>query len=124
MDLNVVVANIYAKTTERGIKEVNFMRLTVYKYTLLPLDSQTFRIPGFQKFLSLQVQRGKPCLWATVDADAPVVDVEVFTIGTGCRFDKGPEWKYCGTFQIEDESLVFHTYYKVEESHGRGQQAD
>lgn len=41
---------------------------TVYKYPLLILDEQEVELPFGAHILTVDVQRGEPCLWALVES--------------------------------------------------------
>lgn len=88
---------------------------TIHKFTLEIVDTQTVCMHLPVQLLTVQVQRGKPCLWALVDTDAPSVDVVIAMYGTG--FDM-PDWlpglgpKYLASFQMHDK-LVCHVFATV-----------
>lgn len=78
---------------------------TIYKY---PLNNIYIKGPII-KFLSVQSQRGLPCLWAEIDTDLPNKNYLVSITGTGLNIPKNGI--YIGTIQTED--YVFH-YYLIE----------
>lgn len=85
---------------------------TIYKFPLEVTDIQTLTAaPG--EILTVQVQRGVPCLWIKQAIDAEVTHriIEIYgtghdmrTVGPGLRRD------YIGTFQMHDGDLVFHAF--------------
>lgn len=50
----------------------------IYKYPIETVDQQQVKMPDGAQILTVQVQNGKPCLWAMVDPDVAEV---TFTIG-------------------------------------------
>lgn len=88
------------------------MSIRIYKYAIGILDEQHIVMPAGSRLLSVQAQRGKPQLWAMVDTDAPTVIREFALCGTG----HDATWVavrggvYVGTFQMNDDSLVFHLF--------------
>ena len=82
----------------------------IFKYELHPLK-KTICTHALVKFISVQVQRGIPCIWAEVNDSNETVEVEFQTIPTG---GKVPDmsFNYLGTFQLDGGNLVFHVYIK------------
>ena len=84
---------------------------TIWKYPLEFEDVQTIQMPIGAEILTVQIQDGKPCLWAEVDADDKVSAeprfIQIF--GTG-QYNMGMSWdrKYIATFQIM--KLVYHVF--------------
>lgn len=81
----------------------------IWKFPLAVTDRQSVRMPAGAELLCVQVQRGVPCLWALVDPQAPLHEVELTTYGTGHPIDGDPG-DYIGTYQLRDGSLVFHVF--------------
>jgi hypothetical protein len=83
---------------------------TIYKYELTP-NGIVADMPRGAEVLTVQVQHGKPCIWAMVDPDAPTHTRHFRVIGTGHRFEADVlRSMYVGTFQLEGGSLVFHVF--------------
>lgn len=82
---------------------------TIWKFELETEDEQTLSVPFDAKTLDVQVQKGKPCLWARVRSDLPKRDVTILTRGTGHPMT-GDEGDYLGTYQLDDRALVFHVF--------------
>jgi hypothetical protein len=80
---------------------------TIYKYpidaSLAALEMHSGAIP-----LTVQLQDGRPYLWALVDTEQPkeLRDFEIY--GTGHPIDTNI-FSYVGTFQMSD-GLVFHFF--------------
>jgi hypothetical protein len=70
----------------------------------------TIGIPHNSEFLTLQMQRGIPCLWFEVDPDTPEEMRTFHVIGTGHTVPEGIALEYVGTVQAFDETLVLHVY--------------
>lgn len=84
---------------------------TIYKYQLTAQSKQTIQLPRFAISLSVQLQHGKPCLWALVDTDEPAQEYIVRAYGTGHELDELPVgFEYLGTAQSADGHLVFHFF--------------
>lgn len=79
-------------------------------YPLSVTNTQQFEIPEDSEFLTVQMQRGQPCLWAIVDTEKPKIIRNVHIVGTGHEITFSvAECKYVGTFQPSDD-LVFHVF--------------
>lgn len=87
--------------------------MRIYKYELLSEKEQSFLLPEGSKLLTVQVQYGKPHIWALVNPDAPLCTKRIKIYSTG--FDNIDdsvlkEFEYFGTFQLHDGNLVFHVF--------------
>lgn len=88
------------------------MSRTIWKY---PLPAKYYgdfelELPDGAVFLSLQVQRGVPCLWAMVDPSAPKVRETFKWLLTGDEVPTGTDWGYVGLVQLHDGGLVVHLW--------------
>ena len=86
--------------------------MPLYKY---PLDlsceqPQSLSLPAGAKILSMQVQHGRPCLWALVEPNAASECWTVRIVGTGAPFELQPHEAYLGTVQMNDGALVWHAF--------------
>jgi len=84
----------------------------IYKYVLEVTGDQSIAMPDAAKVLAIQVQHGKPCVWAEVDSEQTVTAFRRFvTVGTGAPtpedFDK---LHYVGTYQLDSGNFVGHVY--------------
>ena len=83
----------------------------IFKYQLQINDLQNLNLPVGAKILSVQAQRGIPCLWALVDdSEKEYSDVKVSMYGTGHPISE-KELKnkmFAGTVQIGE--LVLHVF--------------
>ena len=81
---------------------------TVYKYMLETCDEQRVTMSTGAELLTVQVQHGVPCIWARVDIDPLVPQVQrlIRMRGTGHQNANGV---YVATFQYQF-GLVFHVF--------------
>jgi hypothetical protein len=81
---------------------------TIYKYPLLILDEQELEMPMGAGLMTVQMQRGQPCLWVLVDTRNTMEKRKVLIRGTGHpATDVG---RYIATFQMKGGELVFHAF--------------
>ena len=88
--------------------------MSVWKYAIpQPLmDRFTVVMPEGAKVLCIQLQYGRPCLWALVDAAAKVEERRFYIVVTGHDADGVENMTYIGTFQTA-EDLVLHVFEAV-----------
>lgn len=84
----------------------------VYKFPLEISDEQKVSMPEGAKVLTVQVQKGKPCLWAECNTDEEPVLRTFLIRGTGHPIDDEIEKEYIGTIQMCEGSIVFHVFEK------------
>jgi hypothetical protein len=83
---------------------------TIWKFGLEITDEQTINIPVPYQLLTVQINNGKPCLWAIVDSEARTTELKIYTYGTGHSMPDRLQY-YIGTYQIVDEHIfVFHVF--------------
>lgn len=56
---------------------------TIWKFPLSTTDRQVLAMPRGATLLSVQIQRGVPCLWALVDSTSPMGKRYIAVYGTG-----------------------------------------
>ena len=86
--------------------------MTTYKYELEIEDTQVITTAKIVRWLDVQVQHGRPCVWAIVDEEA-TEDEEKHTIttyGTGHPM-REPVGQYLGTIQMHGGDLVLHVFW-------------
>lgn len=84
---------------------------TIHKFTLNTNNVQVLALPRFSECLSLQVQNGKPQLWALVDTEQTAAEFTVICFGTGHEVPRlPPSHKFLGTAQLASGSLVLHFF--------------
>jgi len=83
----------------------------VYKYPLDIQDEVVVMMPKGARVLSVQVQNGRPCLWAAVDPNKMTLEERWFRIaGTGYPVEDSIIENYIGTVQMYEGKLVFHVF--------------
>lgn len=76
---------------------------TIWKFPLLVQSEQHIEIPQTHEYLSVQMQAGKPCLWAIVDPGTKIQTVRISchpTGGIGAP-SRNDDHKFLGTVQID-----------------------
>jgi hypothetical protein len=86
------------------------MALKIFKYELTAADKQTLTLPVI-KVLSVGFQPGKLCLWALVDPESVLKQVEVEIVGTGHDKEPVEGQEFLGT--VFDHPFVWHVFYRV-----------
>lgn len=90
---------------------------TIWKFPIPQQDEFSVEIPKNAHLLTLQTQRGQPCLWAMVKPEDEKEIRRFRLIGTGHPIpddNPGEEMKHVGSFQLADERLIFHLFEIVE----------
>lgn len=85
---------------------------TIYKYKIEATDRQVLKMPKYAELLCVQIQDGEPHLWAKVDTDNELTDVEIHVYGTGHEITESNLY-YIGTFQLRQGALVFHVFQNL-----------
>lgn len=86
------------------------MRRTIWKYEVMP-GVFDLNMPAGARVLSVQVQRGKPYIWALCCPDNEIEKRRFCALGTGHACPEDIESaRFVGTFQFEDRALVFHLF--------------
>ena len=84
---------------------------TIWKYELEVTDEQVISVPVEAQALAVQVQGGKPCIWALVDSEAERRHRTVYIHGTGHEVSLGAQsGRHLGTVQLAGGALVFHVF--------------
>jgi len=81
----------------------------IFKYPLEVLSEQVVKMPKGAVILDVQVQNGKPCLWAVVDQYSPTVERTIYTLGTGQEVALRNR-KHIATYQLDGGELVYHVF--------------
>lgn len=85
----------------------------IYKYPL-NFPNTTLEVPRGSRVLTVQVQRGVPCVWIECDPDAELTRLSLQVFGTGHAVPDG--LRYVSTIQEADGALVWHFYQEKEEA--------
>ena len=83
--------------------------MIIGKFPLSMEDVQQIEMPEGAEILTVQLQRGTPCIWALIDTDKPKQLVEIEMFGTGHPMDDKLR-KYIGSFQMKEEQFIFHVF--------------
>ena len=89
--------------------------LTIHKFQIGPHITATgvVELPQEFRVLSVQVQRGVPCMWVLLDDAAPRLPTGIAIRSTGHDCTGLLNWAPAGTFQLDDGALVFHVFVRV-----------
>lgn len=74
--------------------------MKIHKYPLEINDVSTVHLPAGAQVLAVQIQSGKPCLWALVDPEADTETRLFTTRGTGKPLSE-PIGDYVATYHLE-----------------------
>ena len=88
---------------------------TIWKYELIITDIQEIEIPKNSHILTVQTQRGMPCIWAIIDSEAEKSKLKIYTFGTGNPIPRNFNGEYIGTYLVKNDELVFHVFSKRQE---------
>lgn len=84
--------------------------MRIHKYPLRIADEPAVTMPRGARLLAVQVQHGRPCVWALVDPDAPLVTRRLALRGTGHPAEGLAMAPFVGTFQLEGGAFVGHLF--------------
>lgn len=82
---------------------------SVFKYELPMDDWVSVTMPEGAESLCVQVQHGKPCLWARVTVGASPAVHHFRIAGTGHNLGSNVG-RHIGSFQLAGGELVFHVF--------------
>jgi hypothetical protein len=91
----------------------------ILKYELDVVESQVIDIQS-DKILSIIEQNGNIVVYAVVDDTLPMIGYRFFIIGTGSKREHLERYFFLGTVKLAQGQLVFHVYYKRENSRSVG----
>lgn len=83
------------------------MAKRIFKYNFEIRDNFKIQMPRHAEILCVKVQGRLPQLWALIDDDAPLVDVNFSIHGTGHEVFGGI---YVDTFMTNQQALVWHMF--------------
>lgn len=92
------------------------MTQRVWKFDVPISDELTVEMPANAQILAVQVQTGRPAMWALCSPDAPRETRRFRWFGTGHPMPPvGLTWGhiYRGTVQIAEGALVFHLFEMI-----------
>ena len=82
----------------------------IFKYRLSLASEITIVSGPIIKPLTVDFQRGIPCLWAVVDTSLPDTRYEVIVSGTGCPMPDVPLDTYLSTTLCMEDNIVLHWF--------------
>ncbi len=84
----------------------------IWKFPLEVTYTQDILVPKGSDFLTVQVQKGIPCLWVLCNPEETIRDtLKVFIFGTGHPiFDNASIGSYVATFQLDDGEFMGHVF--------------
>lgn len=90
------------------------MEKRIWKYEINP-NKVIVEMPKGAEILTIQTQNETPCIWALVNPEneKELRHFEVFGTGQNVYCDMGVERKYINTFQLDNGSLVFHLFERI-----------
>lgn len=85
---------------------------TIYKYQFDTTDLVRLELPHGAKILHVDVQDGRPTMWAQVDTDAAIEQRVFYIFGTGHAIPDHPSLgiEFVATYMVMGGQLVFHMY--------------
>ena len=84
------------------------MEMKIFKYILTETSIQEIELPESPKFLSVQNQNDKICVWIRVNEDAKLKSFKFHIYGTGNSCNYSINFLYLGTVQIN--TFVWHIF--------------
>lgn len=85
---------------------------TIWKFPFFIARRQIVNLPLGARMLSCQLQQGVPTLWVLVDEGAPIIDQEIWCIGTGHEVPRAEPLEFVATLQ-DGDGFVWHIFRRV-----------
>ncbi len=85
---------------------------TIHKLRLDVVNYQSVVLPEGSEILTVQIQKGTPCIWYKVKDTINSESRGILMYTTGKYVDK-VEGKYIGSFQLYDGEFVAHVFEDV-----------
>ncbi len=82
----------------------------VWKYEVPLEDRFSISMPEGAEILCVQIQRDDPHIWAVVDPDAERMRRWFRLAGTDHPLGDNLNLNYIGSFQMAEETLIFHLF--------------
>lgn len=82
---------------------------TIFKFELSVTTWQWVKLPRTAAPLTVQLQHGKPMLWALCESDEVTSERVIYLIGTGNTMPN-TNVEYIGTVQLHEGTLVLHAF--------------
>lgn len=85
----------------------------IFKYSIEITDEQTIVLPFGAEILTVQIQHGKPYLWALIETEQSLNEPKIIEVfGTGNPIPEGDR-RYINSIQIFNGDLIFHVFEKI-----------
>jgi len=84
--------------------------VTIHKYPMPINRMVSIMLPEAARVLTVQVQKGRTCIWAMVDTEMRMVPREFAWYGTGHPISSPRNKEYVGTVQLDGGDLIFHLF--------------
>ena len=85
----------------------------IFKYELHVEDKQYIQSFNYFDPLGVEIQNGKPVLYAIVDDDTKPRQYIIRTYGTGMTLDNDDgSAMFIGRYKLMGDSLVYHVFWK------------
>lgn len=84
--------------------------MRIFKYSLTHAAEINIVHGPIVRPLTIDIQRGVPCLWAVVDTSLPDREYEVVCVGTGWEMPEISLGSYLNTTITADGHLVLHWF--------------
>ena len=81
----------------------------IWKYPFEVVDIISLMLPKDAIILSVQTQKGIPCIWALVETTAETDAVHFYCYGTGHEHES-IDGDFIGTFQLMEGDFVGHLF--------------
>ena len=90
------------------------MKKVIWKFEFTIDDNISMKMPEGTEILSVQIQKGIPCIWALVDPLAKKTERQFQLYGTGHEMEFNENFeKFIGTFQMINGNVVFHLFERL-----------
>ena len=86
---------------------------TIWKFTFKTSDSFTIDMPEESKIIHIEIQYGKPTLWAVVNTESPIKTKKFKLIGTGHPIELNNKLNYLKTFS--ESIFIWHLFEDLKE---------
>lgn len=84
--------------------------MRIWKYDVPIADEIIVDMPYESKVLTVQMQRGRPVIWALVHERWPEEQRRFRWVGTGHPMASDDDITYVGSVQLSDGDFVFHLF--------------
>ena len=87
--------------------------MKIWKFELEKVRTQLVKMPEKSEIMDIQMQKGKPVMWALVDTTTDEIEVKINMYGTGWETYRNiSKDEYLAT--VQDGELVWHFFMNYE----------